>query len=115
MDPVLKECNIKICNAECCGPVPIKNVVIRGFKNLINPGAIIKRNGDISLVYHEDTLKCGFLSEECRCKIYENRPDVCRKFGSETDPHPLLKCHFLGQTTKVAQEKLVDGIVGGTL
>ena len=35
--------------------------------------------------------KCPFLRHDFKCNIYENRPDVCRKFG-EIDKLP---CRFL--------------------
>ena len=34
--------------------------------------------------------KCPFLRPDCRCNIYENRPDVCRKMGEI----PELPCNY---------------------
>lgn len=97
MDKILKKCDISICKAACCGPVPIQNSVIRKFKSLINEGSTRTRMGDASLLYHSETLRCGFLSSEHICKIYENRPDVCRKFAEPNETDIILKCHHLGQ------------------
>lgn len=41
-----------------------------------------------------DKNKCPFLRADRRCNIYENRPDVCRKFGEI----PELPCKFLKES-----------------
>jgi len=38
-------------------------------------------------------MKCIMLTEDYRCSIYNERPEVCRKFGE--DNHPLLQCPYL--------------------
>jgi Fe-S-cluster containining protein len=81
----LTECKTSQCKAACCGVVPVKNNIVRLFKDLINKNSKIIRNGDVSMVFNEETLVCGFLDENYRCKIYDNRPDVCRKFGSKEE------------------------------
>jgi Fe-S-cluster containining protein len=37
----------------------------------------------------EDAL-CPFLKENLECAIYEDRPEICKKFGDES--HWTLKC-----------------------
>ena len=37
--------------------------------------------------------KCPFLTDNCRCNIYDRRPPICRKFGNGSEP--LLTCAFL--------------------
>jgi Fe-S-cluster containining protein len=113
MEEILKKCNVSVCKAECCGIVPVKNIIVRTFKHLINKEAIIKRNGDISMVFDPETFKCGFLDNNCKCKIYENRPDVCRKFADPKETHPMLKCHYLGQISRVDQNKIIDKAMEG--
>lgn len=34
--------------------------------------------------------KCPFLTDNCRCNIYDRRPPICRKFGNGSEP--LLTC-----------------------
>jgi Fe-S-cluster containining protein len=33
---------------------------------------------------------CPFLKDDLSCAIYNDRPDVCRKYGDES--HPMLCC-----------------------
>lgn len=40
--------------------------------------------------------KCPFLRKDCKCNIYENRPDVCRKFGEISE----LPCKFWQKESK---------------
>ena len=43
--------------------------------------------------HNPDKNKCPFLTENCRCNIYDRRPPICKKFGNGTEP--LLTCSFL--------------------
>lgn len=47
------------------------------------------KEGDVLIPITED-LFCPFLKKDLSCAIYEDRPDVCRKFGDES--HELLCC-----------------------
>ena len=31
---------------------------------------------------------------EKNCLIYEERPEICRKFGEEKETHPMLQCPY---------------------
>jgi Fe-S-cluster containining protein len=88
------------CKAECCGIVPI-------------PKEIYKRNKDKIIRVADETIDvaegdcyipitkcahCVFLNYDSICNIYEDRPDVCRKFGDES--HPMLFCHYLDKDGK---------------
>lgn len=46
--------------------------------------------GDI--IPETGTGKCPFLRDDMLCNIYEDRPDICKKFGTES--HLMMKCHF---------------------
>lgn len=37
-----------------------------------------------------DSGYCPFLKEDLKCAIYEDRPDLCKKFGDES--HPAMCC-----------------------
>ncbi len=41
---------------------------------------------------------CVFLDRERRCKVYETRPDVCRKFPTELGPRPSF-CPYIKKKT----------------
>lgn len=43
--------------------------------------------------YDPEKNKCPFLTENCRCNIYDRRSPICRKFGNGTEP--LLTCTYL--------------------
>lgn len=91
-------CKLSKCKAECCYNVPMpKGYEIR-FHNLIaNP---IKSTTDLGegMVIHFTDIdlnnnKCPFLNAQFRCNIYEERPEICRKFGDGS--HPYLTCIYL--------------------
>lgn len=97
----MKKCNIAICKAECCGLVPIPNETIN--RNL----ALIQRlytripvkellgidDTESSAVFDNEAKCCAFLTQDYRCAIYSERPEVCRLFGTRAIPG--LKCPHL--------------------
>ena len=50
---------------------------------------ISSKEGEVVLPFTKD-LSCPFLKEDLSCAIYEDRPNICRKFGDET--HILMSC-----------------------
>lgn len=75
----MKECDVSKCHAACCGIVPIPRETFE------------KHVGDIQRPYHvfpflqgtvtvTDIEKpvCAFLTQDFRCAIYEDRPEICR-------------------------------------
>ena len=105
------DCNLSECGARCCGPVPMDTGLIQKYKNLINKNAHIKNLGDIALCYDKSNLACGFLNDEKKCKIYVDRPDICKMFGDKHHNILILKCQFLGQIGTMEQEKIMDNTV----
>ena len=55
---------------------------------------------DSVIIALTDDLSCIFLNENYKCKIYENRPFLCKMFGDPSQKNDLLKCHHLGQIDK---------------
>ena len=108
------KCNIEECNAACCGPVPMKRSTIEKHQDKINKGAKIKIVNNQYVVINLKTLRCGFIDPDNRCKIYEDRPIICRKFGDGKQVHPMLKCQYLGQIGTWEQEAAMDCILKGT-
>lgn len=39
-----------------------------------------------------ENLKCCFLNTDLSCNIYDDRPNICKKFGDES--HSFMTCHF---------------------
>lgn len=86
------------CQAQCCGVVPIPKEIYEKHKDKVNrkPTKLMEHEGNI-IPLTEDFL-CPFLDGDLSCKIYEDRPDVCRKFGDES--HPMLFCPHLDKNGK---------------
>ena len=86
----LKNCGL------CCGPVPIKKEIYEKNKGKARPHAMTDLGSHI-LALQGSTAKCAFLTEENRCSIYDERPDVCRLFGcsEEAKVNCSLACPFL--------------------
>ena len=82
-------CNIKQCKAECCGAVPLA----QSFKKYPFARKCEVKDFDDFFIACDENLTCGFLDENYKCSIYEDRPNLCRKFGN--GKHKLLKCEFL--------------------
>ena len=86
------------CKAGCCGVVPIPKEIYAK-----NQDKIVRSLHDLSS--HKDCVipitsegYCVFLNPDLSCNIYEDRPDICRKFGDES--HPMLFCPVLDKNGK---------------
>lgn len=99
--------NVKECQAECCGFVPIEKAIVDKYKDRMRKGSVMISELNGTQVWVKNG-KCAFLGKNFKCLIYENRPEVCRLMGSGERDHPLLKCHHLGQTINSQIEKYVD-------
>jgi len=81
------------CKAHCCGIVPIPKEIYNSNKDkIVRPPHELIEDADCYIPLTADAL-CVFLDGDLNCNIYENRPDVCRKFGDES--HPMLFCPVL--------------------
>src|ERR1700761_4646488 len=81
-----------VCKSSCCGPVPIPTSTYLKNKHLIQKTVVeVQDLGDHTLPI-TDTLSCCFLTGDLSCMIYNDRPDVCKKFGDETDL--LMTCVY---------------------
>jgi Fe-S-cluster containining protein len=86
------------CKAGCCGIVPIPKEIYNSNKDkIIRPPHEIIDIGDCFIPLTADAY-CVFLDGDLNCNIYEDRPDICRKFGDES--HPMLFCHVLDKNGK---------------
>lgn len=83
---------INKCKAACCGIVPIPVSIYEKHKHKANR-EVLKENvfDDIIIPKTKDCV-CPFLSDDFSCLIYEERPDICKKFGDES--HLLMTCSF---------------------
>jgi Fe-S-cluster containining protein len=79
---------------KCCGPVQISKEVFE--RNRAKAAQIEYLIDDGKTVYAvRADGKCVFLNEEMKCAIYEERPQVCKDFGSNPNGQILLCCPFL--------------------
>lgn len=87
------------CAAKCCGIVPIpvqiwqknQHLIQRKVQKVQKVYATNKENQrhTAMLPLTEDHY-CPFLKKDLSCAIYENRPDLCKKFGDES--HWAMTC-----------------------
>lgn len=96
------------CEAKCCGVVPIPNAIWRRNQDKIQRPVIKKFNviggkdNEKAVVPMTESLYCPFLKEDLSCAIYDDRPEICRKFGDES--HPLMCCPMQDKEGKVRHE-----------
>lgn len=96
------KCRIYKCKASCC-----YNIVLpKGFMERHADKAVTEPIGRTSAPTHPEfgeceivftdidfsKNRCPFLRKDCKCNVYEDRPQICRMFGQED--HPLLKCQY---------------------
>lgn len=85
----------EICKADCCGIVPIDNVVWKSNQEKIitSPLEVLEMDvEDFKVVFPiTQSANCCFLTEDYKCNIYNLRPKICREFGA----HPKLQCPHL--------------------
>lgn len=87
-------CDIGRCHAECCGPVPIPKRLFEEKRHLLQREVEVLEAEDLPGVVmpFDKNLTCGFLTKDFRCAIYNDRPEVCKKFGSIAETHEMLIC-----------------------
>lgn len=84
-----------MCKADCCGPIPFPASAYYQLKHLANVEPTVEvRSDDGNYVFPiAEDLKCVFLDRQSyQCSIYDQRPDICRKYGLiEGLPCPCFK------------------------
>lgn len=89
---------IKSCEAKCCGVVPLPDSVWEKH----TPVREVIKKFDMGNGYTVGMTKdayCPFLSKDFRCTIYEDRPEVCKKFGDETEI--LMTCSYQAKDGRI--------------
>lgn len=86
----LKNCGV------CCCPVPIPRKVYEENKDKIPANFDIYLTEQVAIIVQPGGA-CGFLSEEKTCRIYADRPEVCRLFGDseKSMKDTRLMCPFM--------------------
>ena len=90
------------CQAMCCKVVPIEEEVFdRNRDKIVRPvtnecrfighDVLEGKNKKLITPLTEDGY-CPFLNQNLTCNIYEDRPSVCKKFGTEC--HKFMRCAY---------------------
>jgi hypothetical protein len=82
-----------LCNADCCGPVPIPKELWEKVKaEAKKPFKLLEIKGEV-VPEPIEGLTCIFLQNK-RCTIYNDRPEICRDYGiNQWLPCPFLKAN----------------------
>lgn len=91
------------CKAQCCGVVPIPEKIYNNNKHKIVTQPIEMLSLNETFIPITKDSNCVFLNGDLSCNIYEDRPEICRKFGDES--HPMLCCPYLHSSGKERTEK----------
>jgi Fe-S-cluster containining protein len=79
------KCRIHKCKSACCYNLHFENGELERYADkIVNPVIGHTDFFGVDLVLTNEDIeknKCPFLRADCRCNIYENRPDVCRMMG----------------------------------
>ena len=100
------KCLIQKCKTDCCYNAPIPRYLTDMYKDkIVNPVlgyhemCNIPEMGGLQVMPITNLLnklrnKCPFLTKDCKCNIYENRPQICRDYGTSKDKSSTLYCNL---------------------
>jgi len=101
------------CRSDCCGIIPIQKELVNRFRERLSDVNEEVEAGE-ELFLMTDDFMCAFLDRESRrCRIYDDRPEVCRTYGETKDPR--LQCPRLkpnGNPRSVNSAKIIDRDTG---
>lgn len=99
-------CLITKCKADCCYNAPIPRYLLDIYKDkIVNPVHgfyemcnIPSQGGPqvipITNLINKIKNKCPFLTKECKCNIYDNRPKICQEYGTSKDKSSTNYCNL---------------------
>lgn len=79
------------CRAVCCGIIPLERKFIKKHKPVRKVLKEVELGGDMVILETEGRY-CPYLNQELKCSIYNERLEVCRLFGDESQI--ALTCPF---------------------
>ncbi len=83
----------KKCKADCCGYVPMEKEFWEKHKHKAQVEVKVLKWSTGHVIPLTKNLACCFLDKDYRCVIYEDRPIVCRLFGTKNVKG--LRCPYL--------------------
>ncbi len=102
------------CKAECCGPCPIPVALFEANRHRVARAPaheVLDEGGNTHAI--DAHGMCVFRQDDFHCAIYQDRPEVCRLFG--TGCHPLMVCPWQapdGRERYRAERRQVERMVG---
>lgn len=105
------KCDVSKCNANCCYNPPLPKSHIFALSNrIVNKILELVVLDDTKMCYaitdhNPDKNKCPFLTNKCKCNIYDRRPEICKRFGDGSEP--LLTCPDLEDESR--RQEILDG------
>lgn len=105
------KCDISKCHAECCYFVPLsieflkknKNKIVTPVIKLLKYGIsktmvypitkISGYNKDIPII-NKNEQRCPFLDKNNRCVVYDERPELCKIYGTSTEYDCETTCGY---------------------
>lgn len=92
MDKIGIDCSKCPTKGACCCVFEIpKDIVLKNKEKIqVNPVKVIESKDKIRLETFDN--RCVFLDREtCSCTIYDDRPEVCKRYGTKSLPCPYFK------------------------
>jgi Fe-S-cluster containining protein len=92
------------CKAQCCFGIMAfpKETWEKNQHKIITKPSVVETD-TIEVKHRTDSGACSFLREDYQCNIYEERPEVCRKYGDESTFY--MSCQFLRKDGKQRTQK----------
>ncbi len=87
------------CKAVCCSMIALPRKIWEENQDKVitKPDEVVDYPNDHVFPLTE-TGGCPFLRDDHNCNIYENRPEICREFGDESDI--FMSCPYLHKNGK---------------
>lgn len=90
--------NCDLCprKGSCCGVFPISKEIIEKHRDKFQvlPTKELDMGNEKMAILTEDIL-CVFLDRKTKlCSIYEDRPEICRMFGTTTEKDYMIACPY---------------------
>jgi len=107
MIPCPKNCG------KCCAPIPFPNSFLVKHRDKLQQDSSqrfkhkVRGTSEQLWVIITPNLKCPFWNPEIGCAVYDDRPDICRKFGEvEKLPCPYFRMDGTRRTEDETKEIL---------
>ena len=98
----------------CCGPVPFDKEFVEKHRNQFQTKPDKEVIAGDSMVILVNDLRCIFFNRETKsCSIYEDRPGICRVYGTTIAREYMIACPYFkpnGNPWSEAKRRQIDRI-----